>query len=43
MEIVDDILKPWLWPHQWDLVHIRELYASFTEEQWRLLYKQAYR
>ena len=36
-------MKEWSWKNQWDLIHIRWLSGAFTEEQWRLLYKQAYK
>ena len=39
---VDDALKPWYFSHKMDLVHIRDLFGSFSNEQWGLLYKQAY-
>ena len=41
---VDDVLKPWEFQHKgkFDLIHIRELYGAFSDEQWRLVYKQAY-
>ena len=42
---VDDILKPWEFKEngKFDLLHLRMMYGSFTDEQWRLLYKQAYK
>lgn len=39
---VEDILKPWDFSHKFELIHMRDMYGSFTNEQWRLLYKQAY-
>lgn len=40
---VDDVTKQWTWPHKFDLVHIRLLPGTFAEEQWDLLYKEAYK
>ena len=40
---VDDVLKPWLFQNKFELIHMRDLYGSFTDVQWRLLYKQAYK
>ena len=40
---VDDVLKKWTFNQRWDLIHLRWLSGAFTEEQWRLLYKQAYK
>lgn len=39
---VDDVLKPWDYRNQFDLVHMRLLVGAFSDNQWRLLYKQAY-
>lgn len=39
---VDDVCKEWVWNGKFDLIHIRLLYGSFTEEQWTELYKQCY-
>lgn len=39
---VDDVLKPWDFHNKFDLVHFRDMHASFSDEQWRLVYKQAY-
>ena len=35
--------QPWMNNQKYDLVHIRMLAGSFSDEQWRLLYKQAYK
>lgn len=42
---VDDILKPWQFKEcgHFDLVHLRLMTGAFSDEQWRLLYKQAYK
>lgn len=41
---VDDILKPWMFPENgsFGLIHMRYMLGSFSDEQWRLVYKQAY-
>lgn len=41
---VDDMLKKWEFKEegQYELIHIRDLFAAFTDEQWRLVYKQAF-
>lgn len=39
---VDDVLKPWMYQQKFNLVHLRYMLGSFTDEQWRLVYKQAY-
>lgn len=42
---VDDVLKPWEFKQngRFDLIHLRDMFGSFTDEQWRLIYKQAYK
>lgn len=30
-------------PQRFDLIHLRDMVDSFTDEQWCLLYKQAYK
>lgn len=39
---VDDVLKPWMYQHKFSLVHMRDLYGSFSDTQWRGMYKQTY-
>lgn len=39
---VDDVLKTWTHEHKYDLVHLRDMYGSFTDKQWTGVYKQAY-
>lgn len=39
---VDDVCKPWIWNEKFDLIHMRMLYGSFSEEQWAELYQQCY-
>ena len=39
---VDDVLEPWMYSQKFDLIHLRMMHGSFTDEQWRLVYKQAY-
>lgn len=40
---VDDALKEWIYPHKFELIHMRDLYGSFSEKQWKGVYKQAYK
>lgn len=40
---VDDIMKPWTWSNKWDLIHIRNLVGAFSEDEFRRVYKQAFR
>ena len=40
---VDDMLKTWMFAQPFQLIHIRYMLGAFTDEQWRLLYKQAYK
>lgn len=39
---VDDVLKQWDPQHKYHLIHLRDMLGSFTNEQWELVYKQAY-
>lgn len=39
---VDDVLKPWTFLEKFDLIHLRHMIGSFTEKQWKGIYKQAY-
>lgn len=38
---VDDVVSKWMYG-KLDFVHLRDLQGSFSDEQWRLVYKQAY-
>lgn len=40
---VDDVLKPWMFQNQFDLIHMRDMHGSFTEKQWTGVYNQAYK
>lgn len=40
---VDDISKPWTWPHKFDLIHIRFMLGSLTEDEWTTVYSEAYK
>lgn len=40
---VDDVTKPWTWREKFDLVHIRWMYGSLTDEQWKHVYSEAYK
>ena len=31
-----------MYTQRFDLIHFRDMFATFTDEQWRLIYKQAY-
>lgn len=39
---VDDVTERWTWSNKWDLIHLRWLMGSFTEQGWKNLYAQAY-
>lgn len=39
---VDDVLKPWERNVEFDLVHLRWMLGSFSAEQWRGVYRQAW-
>lgn len=39
---VDDALKEWFYEEKFDLIHMKLLMGSFTDEQWTAVYKQAY-
>lgn len=39
---VDDLLKTWLYPQPFDMIHIRLMCRSFTDAQWKGIYKQAW-
>ena len=40
---VDDVSKPWSWTQKFDLIHLRWLFGSFTDEGWKELYQSAYK
>lgn len=40
---VDDVTKPWTWTEKFDLIHMRYLLGSFTDQQWEQIYQQAYK
>lgn len=40
---VDDATKPWLRTDKFDLVHMRFMTGSFTDDQWREVYRNAYK
>lgn len=40
---VDDLLKTWTFQQNFDLIHMRDLFGSFTEKQWSGFYSQAYK
>ena len=42
IEIVDDVLKPWMHTVKMNLIHMRLMLGSFTDSQWKSVYKQAY-
>lgn len=39
---VDDVLQEWTWRTPFDLIHLRQMIASFTPEEWAKVYKQCY-
>ena len=39
---VDDVLKPWMFKQTFDFIHLRHMLGSFTDGQWKGVYKQAY-
>lgn len=39
---VDDVLQDWTWREPFDLIHIRQLMGSFTDEEWEKVYKNCY-
>lgn len=39
---VDDITKPWLWPHKFDFVHLRMLLSALPRHEWKILYRRIY-
>ncbi|KAJ5605182.1 hypothetical protein N7510_010336 [Penicillium lagena] len=39
---VDDVLQEWTWRTPFDLIHLRQMIASFTPEEWTKVYKQCY-
>lgn len=39
---VDDVTKPWTWTQKFDLVHMRWMVGSFTDEEWKDVYRKAY-
>lgn len=40
---VDDVLKQWVFGQKFDLIHMRDLFGSFTDKQWTGVYQQAYK
>ncbi|KAJ5100604.1 hypothetical protein N7456_006656 [Penicillium angulare] len=39
---VDDAIQPWTWKDPFDLIHMRVMTASWTDEEWDKIYKQCY-
>ncbi|KAJ5292147.1 hypothetical protein N7478_001398 [Penicillium angulare] len=39
---VDDVLKAWTWRQPFDLVHLRQMIAAFTREEWASVYQQCF-
>ena len=39
---VDDILKEWTWRQPFDLIHLRQMIAAFTREEWAFVYQQCF-
>lgn len=31
-----------MYMQRFDLIHLRDMFATFTDEEWSLIYKQAY-
>lgn len=40
---VDDVTQRWTWAHKFDLVHLRFMMGSFTQDQWKKVYREAYK
>lgn len=39
---VDDAIRPWTWKEKFDLIHMRIMTASWTDDEWDKVYKQCY-
>jgi hypothetical protein len=39
---MDDILKDWTWRKPFDLIHLRQVIAAFTHEEWDIVYKKCF-
>lgn len=39
---VDDVLQEWTWREQFDLIHMRNMIASFDSNEWDRVYKKCY-
>lgn len=40
---VDNILEPWTWNEEQDLIHIRIMIGSFDPSEWETVYTQCYK
>ena len=40
---VDDVSRPWTWSQKFDLVHLRYMLGSFSDQVWRRVYREAYK
>lgn len=39
---VEDALQTWTFSEKFDYVHLRDLQVSFTDDEWTIVFKQAY-
>lgn len=39
---VDDVLMEWTWHQPFDLIHLRQMIAAFTREEWAFVYQQCF-
>lgn len=39
---IDNVLEEWTWREEFDLMYMRIMIGSFTEQEWDLVYKQCY-
>ena len=39
---VDDVLQEWTWREQFDLIHMRNMLASFDVNEWDRVYQHCF-